>query len=408
MQYTILVIISGWLLLVGTFACYQFLLAVVAGLSRSYLEKQASNIDDPVSLRVAIVVPAHNEEPSLPETLHSCSKLDYPDEHFQVYVIADNCEDRTAEIAREYGAVCLERENRELKGKGYALAWAFPQVLDEGWDAVAVLDADCRIDSTFLKIAKRYLLKGYTALQARYLVSNIDASYRTYLLAIARILENDWFYRGKAALGLPCTLLGTGMILHRSVLEALPWSEFGICEDTAYSHRLLETGIQTQFMPETYIDSPFPEGASELNVQRSRWIAGNREEKSGWRWMGEGIVHRRWNWVDFGFSQLVLSRPNIMLQLLFTTLLLAVGWALVPGKSMAILSYIFLSILGGYFLYTLVGILSIGLNAKRVKSLILFPVFMLSYLWLAIKTIWSPAPQSWEVTPRKQEDSSSH
>jgi hypothetical protein len=89
-------------------------------------------------------------------------------------------------------------------------------------------------------------------------------------------------------------------------------------------------------------------------------------------------------------------------------LLLAVGWALVPGKSMAVLSYVFACILGGYLLYTLVGVLSVGLNAKRVKSLILFPVFMLSYLWLAIKTIWSPAPQSWEVTPRKQEDSSSH
>jgi cellulose synthase/poly-beta-1,6-N-acetylglucosamine synthase-like glycosyltransferase len=68
----------------------------------------------------AIVIPAHNEETTLPDVLHSCAALDYPRSKIKIYVIADNCSDQTARIARQHGAMCLERHDPVRRGKGHA------------------------------------------------------------------------------------------------------------------------------------------------------------------------------------------------------------------------------------------------------------------------------------------------
>jgi glycosyltransferase involved in cell wall biosynthesis len=108
--------------------------------------KENVSIEGNPSHTFAIVIPAHNEEKTLSTTLHSCAGLNYPKDKYKIFVIADNCSDRTAEIARDNGAVCLERYNEEEKGKGFALEWGFKQILPEGHDALVVLDADCQLD----------------------------------------------------------------------------------------------------------------------------------------------------------------------------------------------------------------------------------------------------------------------
>ena len=83
----------------------------------------------------ALVIPAHDEEKTIGQVLQSCTDLDYPLGWFEVFVIADNCSDRTAVVAREWGACCLERVEPQRRGKGHALAWGLPQVLATRPDA---------------------------------------------------------------------------------------------------------------------------------------------------------------------------------------------------------------------------------------------------------------------------------
>src|SRR5882762_5953063 len=73
--------------------------------------------------RFAIVIPAHNEELFLPRLLASARNQDYPSERFDTIVVADNCTDSTADVARDHGDSVLERFDEEKRGKGYAIKW---------------------------------------------------------------------------------------------------------------------------------------------------------------------------------------------------------------------------------------------------------------------------------------------
>ena len=91
-----------------------------------------------IASRIVIIIPAHNEATSIARTLLSCSVLSYPQDKYQVVVIADNCEDETAEVARRSGVRVLERHDAMQKGKGHALAFAFNILLKEDFEAFLV------------------------------------------------------------------------------------------------------------------------------------------------------------------------------------------------------------------------------------------------------------------------------
>ena len=103
------------------------------------------------STRFVVVIPAHNEELGVAGTVESVLRADYPSERRRVLVVADNCSDATAERAEQAGARVLVRHDAERRGKGYALAAAFEQVLqDPDVDAVVVVDADTEVTPNLL------------------------------------------------------------------------------------------------------------------------------------------------------------------------------------------------------------------------------------------------------------------
>lgn len=225
----------------------------------------------------AILIPAHNEENSISATLQSCGELNYPKEKYKVFVIADNCTDRTADIVRQNGATCFERFDEEKKGKGFALEWGFKQILPEGYDALVVLDADCQLANHALRIFDNYLKKGEKVLQANDAASNPDSNAMSYAVAIGNLIENRLFYAPKSKLGLAVFLRGTGMVFRREILEKHPWNTHSVVEDVEYTLRLIKNGIKVNFVNEVKVSSEFPATKDQLRVQRERW-AGRRVE----------------------------------------------------------------------------------------------------------------------------------
>src|SRR5262249_5144144 len=142
----------------GSVAYLLFLLASAARRSRRAASRTspAGTAADHCE-RFVVVIPAHDEEMVIGATLSHLFRQEYPADRYAVVVVADNCTDRTAEIARAAGATVLERTNTELRGKGYALDWAFDRLMKEDAGtaheaaAFVIVDADTAVDPAFLR-----------------------------------------------------------------------------------------------------------------------------------------------------------------------------------------------------------------------------------------------------------------
>ena len=156
--------------------------------------------------RFLVAIPAHDEEAGIVATIRSCLAQNYPRELFKVLVIADNCEDQTADLARQEGATVFERTHPTDRSKGHALKSMFEHLAQtdqmDRLDAVVIIDADTVVDTDLLKGLSRYLDRGDDWIQVFDTVANSDDSWRTRLLAYSFGLINGVLLLGQSALGL--------------------------------------------------------------------------------------------------------------------------------------------------------------------------------------------------------------
>lgn len=226
-------------------------------------------------LRFLIVVPAHDEELMLGATLRSLGRLDYPPGAYEVAVVADNCTDRTAQIAAAGGAHVLERHDTSVVGKPAVLAWMAQRLGDFAWaDAVVVVDADCEVSPNLLAALALRLDAGARAVQANYVVANPASSWLTGLRSAAFTLDNYVKPLARARLGLSCGLFGTGMAFERALVQQLPWHAFLLTEDYEYHLQLVEAGERVAFAPEAWIASNMPTSLEASHSQHARWEGG--------------------------------------------------------------------------------------------------------------------------------------
>jgi len=399
MEILLYIIIIILLSLVSLAFLYYWILALYALLKNSQLpiEYKKESLT-----RFAIVIPAHNEENSIESTLRSCKNLKYPYEKFDIYVIADNCTDRTAILAQNAGAQVLERIDPQHRGKGFALEWAFQNLLKKDYDAILVIDADCSIDSNALSVFHNYIVKGAQVLQANDVTSNPDDSPMSYALAIGNFIENELFYVPKSNIGLSVFLRGTGMVFKTDILKRFPWKAHSIVEDLDYSLFLLRHRIRIYFVPEVSVASSFPINHNQLKVQRSRWASGNLKFLTTQliKIIREGIYNKNWRLVDGGFTLIILSRPIILLGVFLGLLLAFFSYWFIPGSFSQILVIWAISLFLAYIAYILLGIILLGLNFTRLKYLIQTPVLVYRLVRIVIAGLMGNLQDIWIRTPR--------
>lgn len=225
--------------------------------------------------RFDLVVPAHDEEGGVADTVRSLLALDYPKDRFRVVVVADNCSDRTAEHAGAAGARVLVRHDAVLRGKGHALAFAFEKLASENVaDALVVIDADTLVSTNLLGAFAARIASGAEALQADYGVRNRDSSWRTRLLHLAFTLFQSVRSRARERLGLSCGLRGNGMAFTCALLSRVPHDAFSIVEDVEYGIRLGLAGCRVHYVPEARVFGEMAASEQASRSQRSRWEGG--------------------------------------------------------------------------------------------------------------------------------------
>ena len=246
----------------------------LAALTLAGLLPPARPRQQPAAGRIAIVVPAHNEESRLPRTLASLQAECRRDADAEVILVADNCSDGTAEVARQGGARVLVRNDLAKRGKGYALDHAFGRLLREQFRYFVVVDADSELDAGFVDAIRRHFAAGADVVQARYTVLNAGDSLRTRFMELALAAFNVLRPRGRAALGLSAGLLGNGFALRREVLEALPYAAGSIVEDLEYHLVLVFHGAVVAFADDARVRGEMPAAGAGVRQQRLRWEGG--------------------------------------------------------------------------------------------------------------------------------------
>lgn len=225
-----------------------------------------------VSRRIAILIPAHNESLLIAGTAGDALRQNYPPQAMTVFVIADNCNDDTAALARQAGARVLERQGNP--GKGQGLYDALALLMQEDWDAFLVMDADSRLHPDTLAKVNEALAAGSRALQIRYGVLNPADSIRTRAMELSTASFNALRPLGKSRLGISAGINGNGFCLTRATVQAVPYLAHSIVEDIEYHMLLLKAGIRVDFLHEVWVKAQMPIGGRGSSVQRVRWERG--------------------------------------------------------------------------------------------------------------------------------------
>lgn len=396
----------------GVSILYLLTLTFAATRARAAISKTAIEAHTPDVLpNFTIVIPAHNEEAVLAATLDSLRAQQYPANRFSVVVVADNCTDRTAQLAREHGADCiLERTNLDLRGKGYALQWAFAHLLDsnnttepqnigDSADAFVIVDADTFVAPDFLMVAAARLIKQAhrcgasirtirSAFQGRYSVLNPEGGWRAALMTAAFELCNHVKLLGAAHLGWAVGLKGNGMVFTRALLTSVPWQGSSITEDIDYGlDLLLHHQIRADYEPYARVWAQMPVGDKPAASQRERWERGRYRllrDRTPRLWQ-RGLVERRGALLA---AALDLSVPPLaeIVGLLFVWGLLAVAAAgLGAGKAALLLMIVWGVCCAGLVIYVFAGLRLAGATSETWAALWHVPVYVIWKIGLYAK-----------------------
>lgn len=276
----------------------------------------------------AIVVPAYNEADCIARTLRNLRQVNYPRDKYDIVVIADNCTDRTAEIARREGAFVLERDNPDRRGKGYALRWCFDRLTGRParhpYDAVVVVDADSIVTQNLLSVMNKYMEQGAEVVQGYLTVDAKPDIWTSEIIRIGFTLYNYVRPLARRALGYPAGLRGNGMCFSVDVLDRIPWDAYSLTEDLEYGLKLLLEDVDIVFAPEAIGYNVVPEQAENAESQRERWEMGRLPvlRKYYGRLLREAVRRRSFKILD---SLIDLVTPPVVNMLMFSFLMVVIN-----------------------------------------------------------------------------------
>jgi glycosyltransferase involved in cell wall biosynthesis len=221
-----------------------------------------------------VVIPAHNEAKGIAATLTSVTDKLGPND--RILVVADNCSDNTAEVARKYKAQVIERNDDTKRGKGFALSFAIDELRSNPPNVVIFMDADCTIDKGSFSVLASKAIKWNRPTQAYYsMASSADSESAQAIARLAWLLKNFVRPNGCLNMGLPCQLMGTGMALPWALISSMELATADLVEDMKLGIDCALVGSPALFAPEVEVKSFFPVNQEGRDIQSSRWQSGH-------------------------------------------------------------------------------------------------------------------------------------
>ncbi len=280
-----------------------YLTAIGAAASRALTQPAPAAPAGSDGTKFRILIPAHDEELLIKDTIVSARQLEFPKDRFEIHVVADNCSDRTAEIARSLHVHVHERFDPTAPGKGPALAWLLdrlPHGADD--DVIVFLDADSLVEPAFLTHLSNRFAAGDRAVQTYYAVRDETAGGEVSLRSAAFAVRHLVRPAGRVQLGGSSSLYGNGMAFVESLAREFVWSPH-LTEDLDMGLRMLLAGETVTFEPDAVVRGEMPDTSDAAHSQHERWEVGRRhvartfvpQLAGAWR---RGDHGRRWAYAD--------------------------------------------------------------------------------------------------------------
>ena len=230
--------------------------------------------------RYAALISARNEEEVIGELIESLKKQDYPQELLDVYVIADNCTDATAQVARQAGAIVMERFDRVRVGKGYAMDWFFHKLEEQGkgelYDGYFVFDADNIVDPAFVREMNHVFDSGdYAALTSYRNSKNYDSNWISAGYSLWFLREARFLNFARMEMGTGCAVSGTGFLVSAQVVrDNGGWPYHLLTEDIQFSVDCAVQGRRIGYCDKAVVYDEQPTTFTQSWNQRMRWSKG--------------------------------------------------------------------------------------------------------------------------------------
>lgn len=334
----------------------------------------------------ACVVAAHNEHAVIGELVENLGQLDYPKDMYDIYVVADNCSDDTAEIARQAGAIVEERFDDKRKSKGYALQWEFDRLYSrpKTYDAICVFDADNLVHPKFLLEMNNRLCKGDKVIQGYLDAKNPYDTWVSGTFAIAFWVICYIVHLAKSNIGLSACLGGTGMCFAWEVLKKHGWQATCLTEDMEFTMKCMAEGIKTSWAHDAIIYDEKPLTFRQSWNQRKRWAQGQFDVGNRYipKMLKAGWQHkdiRMWDMCIY------LLQPHFLMISTFFIIISYIQLAFPPFYTNIynfMPSQIMTAIMLGQYILPMIILFKIRAKWKSWVYMLLYPVFI--YSWIPI------------------------
>lgn len=393
----LLSIINLILLLGGCIVIVPCLVFLIECTAAFFGSKSESIVPDTPRPKTTVLIPAHNEAEQIQSVLEVL--LQQVTAQDQIIVIADNCHDNTAELARAKGVTVLERENLTYRGKGYALDYAMQQIKDHPPEVLVILDGDCIIESDTLKNITCKAIATGRPVQATYLMEQPEEpSLKDNISMFSLKVKNLVRLLGLNRLGWHCLLTGSGMAFPWSLISQVSLAGSKTTDDTQLTVDLALAGSTPVFCEDALVMGRLMKG-QDAESQRSRWEHGHIEmilievPRLLKAFVKTGNLAALGLALDISVPPLSLLVMTWMISLLITWLAAIVGGvSLIPAIVVS---------LAGVFLITgvLLAWVKFGRSDLPLRNLIAIPFYMLSKIPIYFKFLVKPQSR-WLKTER--------
>lgn len=392
---------------------YQIYYAVVVLID----QRKTKEMTRPHQLhRYAVIIAARNESAVIAQLIRSVKLQNYPSELVDTYVVADNCTDDTAEVARQAGACVYERFNLQQVGKGYALNFIFnllhKEKADKQYEAYIIFDADNLLDQNYISEMNKTFDQGYEVITSYRNSKNYDSNWISAGYALWFLREAKYLNHARMLLGTNCAISGTGFLVAAHVIEEQGgWIHHLLTEDIEFSIDSAIRGRRIGYCADAVLYDEQPCTFSQSWTQRLRWSKGFYQVfgKYGFSLVQGAFQNRSFSCFDMLMTiapAMFVSLATVIVNVYF------LGWALLhPMYTQMVteitLGAVFASCFNFYMVLYVFGLLTTITEWKRINTTpakkilytFSFPIFIFTYVPIAIVALfkrieWQPITHS--------------